>query len=69
MVDAGAAVIAHGPVETARAIVSLLRDGESTEAMALRSKKMARPTATREIACLALNLLAPVKEAPCRMTA
>ena len=69
MVDAGAAVIAQGPVETARAIVSLLRADESTEAMALRSNKMARPTATREIACLALNLLTPVKEATRRMTA
>ena len=69
MVDAGAAVIAQGPAETARAIVSLLRDDESTDAMALRSNKMARPTARREIARLALNLLAPVKEATRRMTA
>jgi processive 1,2-diacylglycerol beta-glucosyltransferase len=69
MVDAGAAVIAQGPVETARAIVSLLRADESTDAMALRSNKMARATARREIARLALNLLAPVKEAMRRMTA
>ena len=69
MVDAGAAVIAQGPVETARAIVSLLRADESTEAMALRSNKMARPTARREIARLALDLLAPVREATRRMTA
>ncbi len=69
MVDAGAAVIAQGPVETARVIVSLLRDDESTDAMALRSNKLARPTARRDIARLALNLLAPVKEATRRMTA
>jgi len=68
MVDAGAAVIAQGPVETARVVVSLLRDDESTAAMALLSKKMARPTARREIARLAHNL-APVEEATSRMTA
>ena len=69
MVDAGAAVIAQGPVETARVIVSLLQDNVSTEAMTLRSNKMARPTARRDIARLALTLLAPVKEEPRRMTA
>ena len=69
MVDAGAAVIAQGPVETARVIVSLLQDNVSTEAMTLRSNKMARPTARRDIARLALSLLAPVKEEPRRMTA
>src|SRR6267143_2752110 len=69
MVDAGAAVIAQGPAETACAIVSLLRDDESTDAMALRSKKMARPTARRGIARLAHSLFAPVKEATRRMTA
>jgi processive 1,2-diacylglycerol beta-glucosyltransferase len=69
MVDGGAAVIAQGPRETARAIVSLLRDDESTDAMALRSNKMARPSARREIARLALDLLAPAEEATRRMTA
>jgi processive 1,2-diacylglycerol beta-glucosyltransferase len=69
MVDAGAAVIAQGSIETARVIVSLLQDDESIEAMALRSNKMARPTARRDIACLALNLLAPVKAEARRMTA
>jgi processive 1,2-diacylglycerol beta-glucosyltransferase len=69
MVDAGAAVIAQGPAETARVIVSLLQDNESTEAMALRSHSMARPTARRDIACLALNLLTPVKAEARRMTA
>ena len=69
MVDAGAAVIARGPVETARVVISLLRDDESTDAMALQSNSMARPTARREIARLALNILAPVKEATRRMTA
>jgi UDP-N-acetylglucosamine:LPS N-acetylglucosamine transferase len=68
MVDAGAAVIAQGPVETARVVVSLLQDDESTDAMALRSKTMARPNARREIARVAHNLLA-VDEATSRMTA
>src|SRR5712692_6093096 len=63
MADAGAAVISHGPAETARVIVSLLRKHESTDAMALRSNKMARPTARREIARLAFSLLAPVEQA------
>ena len=69
MVDVGAAVIAQGPVETASAIVSLLRNGQATEAMALGSKQMARPNARREIAALALNLFAPVEPATRRMTA
>ena len=69
MVDAGAAMMAQGPVETARVIISLLRDDESTDAMALRSKKMARPAARKEIARLAQTLVAPVKEATHRMTA
>ena len=69
MVDAGAAVITRGPAETARAIVSLLLDSESTDAMALRSNKLARPGARREIARLALNLLTPVEEVARRMTA
>jgi len=67
--DAGAAVIAQGPVETASAIVSLLRNGQATEAMVLGSKQMARPHARREIAALALNLFAPVEPATRRMTA
>ena len=69
MVDVGAAVIARGPVETARVVFSLLRDDESTDAMALRSKSMARPNARREIAALALDLLAPAAEATRRRTA
>jgi processive 1,2-diacylglycerol beta-glucosyltransferase len=69
MVDAGGAVITRGPNETARAIVDLLRDPDATEAMALRSKSMARPGAAREIATLGLKLLAPAEEAPRRMTA
>src|SRR6266566_2181307 len=63
MVDAGAAVITHGPAETARAVAMLLRDVEASEAMAVRSNGIARPTARSEIARLALSLMAPVKEA------
>jgi len=69
MVDAGAAVIARGPAETAGVIVSLLQDDQSIAAMALRANKLARPTARRDIARLALNLFAPVEEATRRMTA
>lgn len=69
MVDAGAALITQGPEETARVIVSLLQDDESIEAMAMRSNQMARPTARREIACLALNLLTPQEAEAQRMTA
>jgi processive 1,2-diacylglycerol beta-glucosyltransferase len=69
MVDAGAALITQGPEETARVIVSLLQDDESIETMAMRSKNMARPTARRDIACLALNLLAPGQAEAQRMTA
>ena len=69
MVDAAAAVITHGPTETAQAIISLLSDEESTEAMALRSQTMARPNARREIAGLVLSLLAPAKEGMRRLTA
>src|SRR5439155_19455349 len=69
MVDAGAALIAQGPVETARVVVSLLRNEESTAAMAMRSNKMARPIARKEIARLALDLLAPIEEDRRRMTA
>src|SRR5437660_3117711 len=58
MVDAGAALIAQGPVETARVVVSLLQNEESTAAMAMRSNKMAGPIARKEIARLALDLLA-----------
>jgi len=69
MVDAGAALIAQGPAETARAIISLLKDEKSTDAMALRSQTMARPNARKEIAALALSLLAPAARAPHRRTA
>jgi processive 1,2-diacylglycerol beta-glucosyltransferase len=69
MVDAGAAVATQGPVETARAIISLLNDDKATDAMALRSRTMARPNARREIASLALALLEPVAEAARRRTA
>src|SRR2546425_219822 len=69
MVDAGAALIAQGPVETARVVVSLLQNEESTAAMAMRSNKMARPIARKEIACLALDLLAPIEEDRRWMTA
>lgn len=69
MVESGAAVIAQGPVETAHAIVSLLRDDKSTEAMALQANKMGRPSARREIASLALNLFAPVTETTRRLSA
>jgi processive 1,2-diacylglycerol beta-glucosyltransferase len=69
MVDAGAAVITTGPAETARAIISLLKDETSRDAMALRSRAMARPNARREIATLALDLLAPAAEAIRRRTA
>jgi processive 1,2-diacylglycerol beta-glucosyltransferase len=69
MVDAGAAVIANGTAEAAQAIVSLLRHDEATDAMALRSGRMARPNARREIVRVALDLLAPAKVATRRMTA
>jgi len=69
MVDAGAAVITQGPIETAQAINSLLKDEKSTDAMALRSQTMARPNARREIASLALALLEPVAAATRRRTA
>jgi processive 1,2-diacylglycerol beta-glucosyltransferase len=69
MVDAGAAVVTQGPLETARAITSLLKDERSTEAMALRSQTMARPNARREIASRALALLEPFAAAPRRRTA
>ena len=69
MVDAGAAVITQSPIETARAITSLLKDEKSTDAMALRSQTMARPNARKEIAALALDLLAPVAAAKRRRTA
>jgi processive 1,2-diacylglycerol beta-glucosyltransferase len=69
MADAGAAVVTHGPSETAQAILSLLNDETSTDAMALRSQAMARPNARREIATMALSLLAPAAEATRRRTA
>jgi processive 1,2-diacylglycerol beta-glucosyltransferase len=69
MVDAGAAVIAQGPRETAQVIISLLNDAKATEAMASRSQTMARPNARREIASLARALLEPVAESTRRRTA
>jgi processive 1,2-diacylglycerol beta-glucosyltransferase len=69
MVDAGAAVITQGPIETAQAINSLLKDEKSTNAMALRSQAMARPDARREIASLALARVEPVAAATRRRTA
>jgi processive 1,2-diacylglycerol beta-glucosyltransferase len=69
MVDAGAAVVTHGPSETAQAIISLLKDDKATDAMALRSQTMARPNARREIASLALALLEPFAAATRRRTA
>src|SRR5207253_1398719 len=63
MVDAGAAVVTQGPIETARAITSLLKDDKSIDAMALRSRAMARPNARKEITGLALDRLAPAAEA------
>ena len=69
MVDAGAAVVTHGPSETAQATISLLKDDQATDAMALRSQTMARPNARREIASLALALLEPFAAATHRRTA
>jgi processive 1,2-diacylglycerol beta-glucosyltransferase len=69
MVDAGAAVITQGPIETARAITSLLQDEKSIEAMALKSLTMARPQARKKIAILALDLRAPIAEEVRRRTA
>jgi len=69
MVDAGAAVITRGPSETARAIISLLKHETSTDVMALRSQAMARPNARKEIATLAIGLLAPAGEVTRRRTA
>jgi processive 1,2-diacylglycerol beta-glucosyltransferase len=69
MVEAGAAVVTHGPSETAQAIISLLKDDKATDAMALRSQTMARPNARREIASLALALLEPFAAATHRRTA
>jgi UDP-N-acetylglucosamine:LPS N-acetylglucosamine transferase len=69
MVDAGAALITQGPIETARAINSLLKDEKLTDAMALRSQTMARPDARGQIAALALALVEPVAAATRRRTA
>jgi processive 1,2-diacylglycerol beta-glucosyltransferase len=69
MVEAGAAVVTHGPSETAQAIISLLKDDKAADAMALRSQTMARPNARREIASLALALLEPFAAATRRRTA
>jgi len=69
MVDAGAAVITDGASETARSVVSLLRDEPSRHAMSLRATGMARPAARREIARLALDLAAPARQTTRRMTA
>jgi processive 1,2-diacylglycerol beta-glucosyltransferase len=69
MVDAGAAVITQGAIETARAANSLLKDEKSIDAMAVRSQTMARPNARREIASLAHAFLEPVAAAARRKTA
>ena len=69
MVDAGAALVTHGPSETAQAIISLLKDDKATAAMAERSQAMARPNARQEIASLAVALLEPFAEATRRRTA
>jgi processive 1,2-diacylglycerol beta-glucosyltransferase len=69
MVDAGAAVVTRGPSETAQAVISLLIDDEATDAMASRSQTMARPSARREIASLAVALLEPASAAMWRRTA
>ncbi|MDX6532170.1 MAG: processive 1,2-diacylglycerol beta-glucosyltransferase [Blastocatellia bacterium] len=69
MVDAGAALITQGPIETARAINALLKDEKLTDAMALRSQTMARPDARGQIAALALALVEPVAAATRRRTA
>jgi len=69
MADAGAALIAQGPAETAQTIISLLKNDEAIHAMALRSRSMARPNARKEITGLALDLLAPAAEATRRRTA
>ena len=62
MVDAGAALITEGPARTADAIAALLQDRASTDVMAFRSHAMARPNARKEIAAVALDLLAPKME-------
>jgi processive 1,2-diacylglycerol beta-glucosyltransferase len=69
MVDAGAAVITNGATETARTVVSLLRDEALRRAMSLSSDRIARPQARREIAQIALDLAAPAKSSARRMTA
>ena len=69
MVDAGAAVISKGANETASIVVELLRDEPSRRAMSLRASKLARPNARKEIAQVVLDLAAPAKEMPRRMTA
>jgi processive 1,2-diacylglycerol beta-glucosyltransferase len=69
MVDARAALITLGPVETARVTIDLVRNSEAHEAMALQARKMARPKARAEIAALALGLLDSVETAARRMTA
>jgi len=69
MVDAGAAVVTRGPSETAQAIISFLNDKPSTDVMALRSQAMARPNARKEIAALAIGLLAPAGQVTRRRTA
>ncbi len=69
MVDAGGAVINNGAKETASIVVKLLRDERSRQAMSLRANKLARPNARQEIAQLVLDLVAPGKGMPHRMTA
>ena len=56
MVDAGAAVMTSGAEETARTLLSLMRDQTALRVMAANAKRFARPNARREIAALALQL-------------
>ncbi len=69
MVDARAAVITMGSAETARVTTDLVRNADALKAMALQSRKMARPKARAEIAALALGLLDSSKTEERRMTA
>lgn len=69
MVAAGVAVISKGASETASMVVELLNNESSRRAMSLRANKIARPNARKEIAQLVLDLGAPPKQMPRRMTA
>jgi len=62
-------VINNGANDTASIVVKLLRDERSRQAMSLRANKLARPNARQEIAQLVLDLVAPGKGMPRRMTA